>query len=80
MSPVGPPTALDEKRRSLTNWNLDQRQREALPFICEWVEAVALLPQAWRDTAWAMSEENVELARRTFEAFNRTYTEGTDDL
>jgi len=27
-----------------------------------------------------MSEENVELARRTFEAFNRTYTEGTDDL
>jgi ketosteroid isomerase-like protein len=27
-----------------------------------------------------MSEENVELARRTFEAFKRTYTEGTDDL
>ena len=27
-----------------------------------------------------MSQENVELARRTFEAFNRTYTEGTDDL
>ena len=27
-----------------------------------------------------MSQENVELARRTFEAFNRTYAEGTDDL
>jgi hypothetical protein len=37
----------------------DRRQREALPFICEWVEAVALLPQAWRDTAWALSQENV---------------------
>ena len=27
-----------------------------------------------------MSQESVELARRTFEAFNRTYAEGTDDL
>ena len=25
------------------------------------MEAVALLPQAWRNTAWAMSEENVEM-------------------
>ena len=33
------------------------------------VEAVALLPQEWRDTARAMSQENVESARRTFEAF-----------
>ena len=41
MSPVGPATALDEKRRSLTNRNLDQRQREALPFICEWVKVPA---------------------------------------
>jgi ketosteroid isomerase-like protein len=32
---------------------------------------VALLPQAWRDTAWAMSEENVEVVRRAFEALNR---------
>ena len=44
------------------------------------LEAVALLPQAWRDTAWAMSEENLELARRTFEAFNRAFTERADDL
>jgi ketosteroid isomerase-like protein len=28
----------------------------------------------------AMSQENVELARRTFEAFNRTFTEGRPDL
>ena len=27
-----------------------------------------------------MSEENVEAARRGFEAFNRTFTEGTPDL
>jgi ketosteroid isomerase-like protein len=27
-----------------------------------------------------MSQENVELARRVFEAFNRTYAEGTPDL
>jgi ketosteroid isomerase-like protein len=27
-----------------------------------------------------MSEENVEVARRAFEAFNRTYAEGTPDL
>jgi ketosteroid isomerase-like protein len=27
-----------------------------------------------------MSQENVELARRSFEAFNRTFTEGTSDL
>ena len=38
--------ASDEKRRSLTNRNLDHRQSESLPFICEWVEAVALLPPA----------------------------------
>ena len=25
----------------------------------------------WRDTAWAMSKENVEAARRGYEAFNR---------
>jgi hypothetical protein len=27
-----------------------------------------------------MSQENVEVARRAFEAFNRTYAEGTPDL
>src|SRR5688500_3668608 len=27
-----------------------------------------------------MSQENVELARRAFEAFNRTFNEGTPDL
>ncbi len=27
-----------------------------------------------------MSQENVEIARRIFEAFNRTFTAGTDDL
>jgi ketosteroid isomerase-like protein len=27
-----------------------------------------------------MSRQNVEIARRIFEAFNRTFTEGTDDL
>ncbi len=27
-----------------------------------------------------MSQENVEISRRLFEAFNRTFTEGTDDL
>jgi ketosteroid isomerase-like protein len=27
-----------------------------------------------------MSQENVEIARRIFEAFHRTFTEGTDDL
>jgi uncharacterized protein len=35
------------------------------------VEAVALLPQAWRDTAWAMSKENVEIVRRAYENWNR---------
>jgi hypothetical protein len=33
-----------------------------------------------RDTARAMSQENVEIARRLTEAFNRTFTEGTPDL
>ena len=32
---------------------------------------MALLPQAWRDTAWAMSEENVEKVRAGFAAHNR---------
>ena len=27
-----------------------------------------------------MSQENVEIARRAFEAFNRTFAEGTDDV
>ena len=27
-----------------------------------------------------MSQENAEVARRAFEAFNRTYAEGTPDL
>ena len=36
--------------------------------------------RAKRDTAQAMSQENVESARRTFKAFNRAFTEGTDDL
>jgi hypothetical protein len=27
-----------------------------------------------------MSQENVEIARRSFEAFNRTFNEGTPDL
>jgi hypothetical protein len=27
-----------------------------------------------------MSEENVDIARRRFEAFNRTFNEGTSDL
>jgi hypothetical protein len=27
-----------------------------------------------------MSEENVEIARRAFDAFNRTFTEGIPDL
>lgn len=34
------------------------------------VEAVALLARAWRDTAWAMSEENVETVRRVWAALN----------
>jgi len=34
------------------------------------MEAVALLPQAWRDTAWAMSEENVEIVRLAHECLN----------
>jgi ketosteroid isomerase-like protein len=33
-----------------------------------------------RDTERAMSQENVEVARRSFEAFNRTFVEGTPDL
>jgi ketosteroid isomerase-like protein len=32
---------------------------------------VALLPQAWHDTARAMSEENVEVVRSAYAAFNR---------
>ena len=32
---------------------------------------MALLPQAWRDTARAMSQENVERVRAGFEAHNR---------
>jgi hypothetical protein len=41
------------------------------------VEAVALLPQAWRDTAWAMSQENVDGgAKRAFDAFTRKNAEG----
>ena len=35
------------------------------------LEAVALLPQAWRDTARAMSEENVESFKRGTELLNR---------
>jgi ketosteroid isomerase-like protein len=31
---------------------------------------VALLPQAWRDTAWAMSEENVELVQSWLSRWN----------
>ena len=31
---------------------------------------MALLPQAWRDTAQAMSQENVETVRRAYEAWN----------
>ena len=38
------------------------------------------LPPTSRDTARAMSQENVEIARRSFEAFNRTFKEGTPDL
>ena len=34
------------------------------------------LPQAWRDTAWAMSEENVELAYRALDSFNRKDLDG----
>jgi ketosteroid isomerase-like protein len=33
-----------------------------------------------RNTALAMSQENVELARRFTEAINRTFAEGTPDL
>ena len=67
---------MDEKQRSLTNRNLDQRQGEALPFICEWVEGPALLlcmesSTPPRDTASAMSKENVELFRQAIDAFNR---------
>ena len=35
------------------------------------LEAVALLPRAYRDTARAMSRENVELAYKANDAFNR---------
>ena len=35
------------------------------------LEAVALLPQAWRDTARAMSEEKVEIVRTALAALNR---------
>jgi ketosteroid isomerase-like protein len=34
------------------------------------VEAVALLPQAWRNTARAMPEENVEIVSRAIAAIN----------
>jgi uncharacterized protein len=37
---------------------------------------VALLSQAWRDTAWAMSQENVELVKRSVEAYWRGDVEG----
>ncbi len=37
---------------------------------------MALLPQAWRDTAWAMSQENVELAYRALDSFNRRDLDG----
>ena len=56
--------AVGETARSRRD--LDHRQSESLPFICEWVEAVALLPQAWRDTARAMSQENVEIVRAMY--------------
>jgi ketosteroid isomerase-like protein len=36
---------------------------------CHWPAKNAVLPQ--RDTAWAMSEENVELVRRAADAFSR---------
>jgi ketosteroid isomerase-like protein len=45
--------------------------RAVLRFICGKVEAVALLPQACRDTAWAISEENVEAFKRAADATNR---------
>ena len=32
---------------------------------------MALLPQAWRDTAWAMSQENVGIVKRGFTAITR---------
>ena len=32
---------------------------------------MALLPQAWRDTARAMSQENVEVVRASYEAVTR---------
>ena len=38
------------------------------------------LPPTSRDTERAMSQENVEIARRSFEAFNRTFKERTPDL
>ena len=57
--------------------DLDHRQSESLPFICEWVEAVALLPQAWRDTARAMSQENVEIVRAALEALTRGDVDST---
>jgi ketosteroid isomerase-like protein len=44
------------------------------------VEAVALLPQAWRDTAWAMSEENVERSLLLIEAWNRRDVETSIEL
>ena len=44
------------------------------------VEAVALLPQAWRDTAWAMSEENVELVRRLLDMFANREHEAVFEL
>jgi ketosteroid isomerase-like protein len=41
------------------------------------VQAGALLPQAWRDTAWAMSQENVEIVRRAVEAYEHEGLNGS---
>ena len=45
------------KAALLNNRNLDQRQGQALRFICERVGSVALQTMPGRDTAWTMSEE-----------------------
>jgi hypothetical protein len=56
----------------LTGQDLDSRQGQALPKICEWVAVLALAaPGAERDTARAMSEENIEAFKRFVDAFNR---------
>ena len=41
---------------------------------------MALLPQAWRDTAWAMSQENVEIVKAAFEAWNTGDMDALRDL